>query len=64
MDIYGFQNGRVSYLDLNDKLQPVSDLEAVAVVPHGCDRFKGVHALTRTMFLDGGNAEGASMLLR
>jgi hypothetical protein len=64
VDIYGFKEGRVSYLDLNDKLQPVSDLEAVAVVPHGNDRFKGVHALTRTMFLDGGNTEGASMLLR
>lgn len=64
VDIYGFQNGRVSYLDLNDKLQPVSDLEAVAVVPRDNDRFQGVHALTRTMFLDGGNAEGASMLLR
>lgn len=63
VDVYGFVDGRVSFLDIDDKLRAVGDLEAVAVVPAGNDRFKGVHALTRTMFLDSGNFEGASMLL-
>jgi len=64
VDIYGYQDGRVSFLDINDKLQAVGDLEAVAVVPAGNDRFKGVHALTRSLFLEEGNFEGASLLLR
>lgn len=63
VDVYGYQDGRVSYLDMDDKLLNVGDLEAVAVVPEGNDRFKGVHALTRTVFLDNGNFEGSSMLL-
>ena len=63
VDLYGYHEGRVNFLDLDDKLQKVGHLEAVAVVPAGNDRFKGVHALTRTVFLDNGNFEGASMLL-
>ena len=63
VDMYGYQDGRVNHLDIEDKLVAVGDLEAVAVVPAGNDRFKGVHALTRSLFLEYGNFEGASMLL-
>lgn len=63
VDVYGYENGRVNFLDLDDKLRQVGDLEAVAVVPQGNDRFKGVHALTQSVFLQYGNFEGASMLL-
>lgn len=63
IDVYGYQDGRVKHLDIDDKLVRLGDLEAVAVVPAGNDRFKGVHALTRSIFLEYGNFEGASMLL-
>lgn len=63
VDIYGYAKGKVWLLDMDDKLVDVSDLEAVAVVPHENDRFQGVHALTCLAFLEQGNLEGASIRL-
>ena len=63
VDVYGYHDGRVSFLDLDKKLQDVSYLEAVAVVPAGNERFKGVHAMPAKMFLEIGNVEGASLHL-
>ena len=65
VDIYGFKadGSRVSHLDLDLNLVDVSDLDAVAVVPKGNDRFEGVHSLTLLGFLELGNLEGASLKL-
>jgi hypothetical protein len=61
--VYGYHDGRVSFLDLDDNLQEVSHLEAVAVVPAGNEQFRGIHAMPAVVFLDIGHREGASMRL-
>lgn len=63
IDLYGYADGRISLLDLDDKMQDVSHLEAVAVLPAGNERFKGIHALPAAVFLEIGHCEGDSMRL-
>ena len=63
VDVYGFSQGRVFPLEMEDKLVDVQHLEAVTVVPHYNDRFKGVHTLSPLTFLEQGNLDGASLKL-
>lgn len=63
IDVYGYADGRIIFLDLDDKMLDVGHLEAVAVVPAGNEQFRGIHAMPAVVFLEIGHREGASMRL-
>lgn len=61
VDIYGYFDGQVRHLDIEERFFRAQHLQSVAVVGHDNDRFVGVHTLNELLFLAWGEIEGASI---
>jgi hypothetical protein len=66
VDVYGYTNAdqQPYFLNIDEGLVHVGELDAVAVIPMHNPKFKGIKTLQAPTFLEWGNLAGASTTLK